>query len=234
MYRNADAVIDALFVTGDSISTSKDLWAYIPISYASKGLAYIGSDVMTLGVMLLTTDNVNYAVSMCTTMLDIVPTKIDTVKDGEVEFYRFFFSKGSKVISNRFPKKILAKVNDCFDYFYGYGHSPWWMTLEDLAMLLSDTVYWNDLRIHNSQVTLDVLASQVCRNPDNVRVFLRHIIKNVEDARKPATTIPLRNGTLNRSSRMTLLSTSELKRGIRGAMLNEPVREEFLEGLFMS
>jgi hypothetical protein len=233
MKRDDAKVQSALIETGDTISTKSDMWVYAPVKYSSKGLAYVSSSVSVVGVLLFTTDNVSYAVSCATTMLDLNPTKIETVVVDEEEFYRFFFPKGSVVISDRKPKKILGKVNDCFDYFYGYGHSPWWMSRVDLAMLLSRTKYFNSLKIHNSQITLDVLASQICRSPDDLKVFARHSDKSLAGCKVPATTVPLRNGALNRSSNLALLGNSELKRGLRAAMLNEPVREEPLESLFM-
>lgn len=233
MIRDDAKVISSLFETGDSISTKSDMWVYAPIKYSSKGLAYVSSSVSVIGVLLFTTDNVSYGVSCCTTMLDLSPTKVDTVVVDEEEFYRFFFPKGSVVVADRKPKKILGKVNDCFDYFYGYGHSPWWMSRVDLAELLSRTKYFNGLKIHNSQITLDVLASQICRDPSDIKRFARHADKSLAGCKKPATTVPLRNGALNRSSNLSLVANSELKRGLRAAMLNEPVREEPLESLFM-
>lgn len=233
MVRDASFCKEALFVRGNSISTKEKLRIYVPEKYASKGLAYVGSTVSVLGIMLITTDDKNYGVTTCTTMVTLTPDVVESVMVEDEYFYRFTFEKGSVVFQDRFPKKDKFKVNPVFDYFYGYGHSPWWMTTLDLADLLAHTSYWNDMSIHNSQVTLDVLASQISRDSKDVKAFARHGFKRPEDSLKPANTVPLRNGSLNRSTRLTMISNTELKKGIRSAMLMEPVREEFLENLFL-
>jgi hypothetical protein len=233
LVRDPGPSIDALFRAGDKIATKADLWIYFPSVYVAKGLAYVGSEISVVGIMLTTTDNKRYGSTMATAMLDVTPERIDTVNIDDEEHYRMFFPKGSVVFPDPFPKKVKGMVDMVFDTFYMYGKNPWWLTREDFALVLSDSVYWNDMRIHDSQVTLDVLASQISRSKSDIRKFARHESKRPESARLPATTAPIRNGSLNRTSRMTLLTNSELKKGMRAALLNEPVREEFLENLFM-
>lgn len=234
MIRNSSGVIDSLFIAGNGISTKSQLTAYVPEKYASKGLAYIGSEVSVLGIMLLTLDHVHYGVTSCTTLLSLSPDRVESVEvDGE-HFYKFTFNKGGRFIIDRFPKKDKTKVNAVFDYFYGYGHSPWWMSTVDLSDLLASTTYWNDMALSKSQITLDVVGAQVSRTAKDLKGFSRHTFKRATDALKPAITVPLRNGSLNRTSRLTMLTNTELKKGIRSAMLAEPVREEYLETLFMN
>lgn len=233
MTRDSSLARNALFVRGNSISTKEKLRIYVPEKYASKGLAYVGSSISVLGVMLITTDDERYGITTATTMLDITPDKVESILVDDEYFYRFTFDKGSVVFPDRYPKKTKDRVNLVFDYFYGYGHSPWWMTTVDLADLLAHTSYWNDMSIHNSQVTLDVLAGQISRTKNDPKAFARHSYRTPEESLKPAITVPLRTGSLNRSTRLTMISNTELKKGIRSAMLMEPVREEFLENLFL-
>ena len=233
LVRDATSSIESLKVSGAKAFCNKDMWIYIPEFYAERGLAYIGSEISILGIVMISTDNVNYGCTKSTAMLEISPEKTDTVNiDGEPH-YRFFFPKGSVVFPDLYPKKEKGMVDKVFDTFYMRGKNPWWLTRKDYAEVLSDTVYWNDLSIHNSQVTLDVLAAQICRSKDNPRVFARHASKSPIEANKPATTVPIRNGSLNRTSRISLLANSELKKGLRSALLNEPVREEVIESLFI-
>ncbi|MHC1821844.1 hypothetical protein, partial [Escherichia coli] len=116
-----------------------------------------------------------------------------------------------------------------------FGNRPFWFTAYDDAELLApDKVKrWNGFTVFADQITADVYAAHTQRKVGDPKTFFRYTLKKDSDLNNPVQFIPLRSGSLNKTSRLAKLADVELKRGIRSALQVDPVRAEPLEDLFM-
>ena len=78
---------------------------------------------------------------------------------------------------------------------------------------------------------MDIITAGISRNPDNIRQYYRHAMRKEEDLHIHPLLIPLRDIANNTTSNLARINGSELNRGIKAALLAEPVRAEPLEVL---
>lgn len=231
--RNPTKVHADLKAVGNTSVTKGGCWIIFPTAYTAKSLAFITGEVTVIGSWLITTDGKTYGVAGATAMMRMIPDDIQVIEvDGE-EYYQLRFEPGSTVIQNRFlpcDKKIVYNV---MSYFFDYGKVPFYMNVIDHAEVLSESRRWNDLTVFKDQVTHDIYSAQLQRAVNNRGTFFRHTIKSPADLLKFAQYIPLRDGPANKTSRLAKIADTELHKGIRSALLDEPIRPEPLEQLYM-
>lgn len=206
---------------------------YIPAGYIGKGLAVISSEVSSLGVFAISHDGVHYGVSMCTGMVTFGPCEIATVEMDDEEFIQLTFEKGSIVLDDIYIVKNKKITSPLLDYFNDYGHSPWFMNGILQAELLRDTKYFNDIFLGGGQPVYDMMVSPLARDPKNVETQWRHVIKADADLFSRPIFLPSRDIASNASSNFARINGSELKQGIKAALLSNPDRSEPLEEIFI-
>lgn len=205
----------------------------IPVGYTSKSLAIIGSEVSILGVCAFYNDKFQYGVSMATSMATLGPNTMETVEmDGE-PYYVFTFEPGSVVFVATEMVRDKKLVNAILDYFNDYGHSPWFMSDLLQSELLRDTRYWNDISLGGGQVVYDMMVAPLARDPKNIKTQFRHALKSESEIHTRPILLPSRDIGANASSNLARLNGSEMKVGIKSALLSKVEREEDLEKLFI-
>ena len=218
---------------GKSILTKGGCYIYIPVGFVSKEMAFIGNTIEIIGLYAITTDQKTYGVANATAMKEITPTSYEEVTIAGEPYYEFRFEAGTVVIPNRDLTVLPGHVYNVTSYFYDYGRRPFWVLAEDDAEVLTGTPRWNGITVFPDQTTADVFVAHTQRDPRDVHKYYRHSLKNEGDLRKPPLYVPLRDGPLNKTSRLAKVADVELKRGIRSALNVEPVRPEPLEDLYM-
>lgn len=239
MHAMETAVRDARKVHADLIDqdmvslTKGGCYIYIPVDFTSKEMAYISSTVDIIGMFAITTDRKTFGVSNVTTMMEITPTAFEVVDIFGEPHYEFRFDPGTVVFPQRMIQCVPGHVYNIASHIYDFGNVPFWMNAVDHAELLSNVELWNTFRVFNDQITHDIYSAHVQRSPKDVRAFFSSTLKKDSDQFSQVQFIPLRDGSLNKTSRLSKLADTNLKRGIRSALSNDPVRAEPLEDLFM-
>ena len=229
-----DKVNKTLFVTdSNELRTATGCKIYIPAGYIGKGLASISSEVSTLGVFAIFCDDGHYGVSMATSMVVLGPCDFDTVSMGDEDFYVFTFDKGAVVIEDVNLVKNKKITSPILDYFNDYGHSPWFMNGLLQSELLRDTKYFNDIFLGGGQPVYDMMVAPLARDPKNIKTQWRHILKVDSDIFSRPALLPSRDIAANTTSNFARLNGSEMKQGIKAALLSKPEREEPLETIFI-
>ena len=231
--RNPTKVHADLVSSGNATITKGGCHVLFPAGYTAKGLAFITADVNVVGIWVITTDFKTYGVGKSTTMMRMSPDDIQVIDIDGVDYYQLSFNAGSEVISNRFLKRDKKMIYNVMSYFYDYGKSPVWFSPVDHAELLMDSRRWNDMVVFEDQITHDIYSAHLQRSNKDTKTFFRHTLKSPADLLRTAKYIPLRDGAANKTSRLAKLSDTELNKGIRGALLDDPVRPEPLEQLYM-
>lgn len=231
--RNPSKVHADLVKVGNGLITKGGCWLYIPTRFAAKGLAVIGSKIDIIGIFAISTDRKTYGVSSCTGMIEITPTRFEEITVNGESYYEFRFDPGTMVFPDAFVPVKKSFVYSIFSLIYDYGYRPWWFTAIDDAELLSESGMWNELTVFPDQITADIFAAHTQRALNDPKKFFRKTLKRDNDVFNRVQFIPLRAGSLNKTSTLAKLADVELKRGIRSALTTEPVRPEFLEDIYM-
>lgn len=212
--------------------TKGGCFIYIPEGYIAKELAFIGNTIDIVGVFAITTDRKSYGVSSCTSVMEITPDSYSVVTINDEPYYEFCFLPGSIVFPNLDIAVIPGYIYNLTSYVYDYGNRPFWVDPKDDAELLSSAPLWNGIRVFGDQSTADIFAAQTQRVQGDPESTYRHSLKRGGGKYKPLY-IPLRDGPLNKTSRLAKIADVELKRGIRSALKVQPTRAEPLEDLYM-
>lgn len=218
---------------GKAIMTKGGCYIYTPVGFISKELAFIGNTIEIIGLYAISTDRKTFGVSQATALMEITPTSYEEVLIQDEPYYEFRFEPGTVVIPNRDLPILSAHVFNVTSYFYDYGRRPFWVLAEDDAEVLSGVRRWNGITVFDDQTTADIFVAHTQRDPKDVHKFYRHSLRTAADLNKPPLYVPMRDGPLNKTSRLAKIADVELKRGIRSALNVEPVRPEPLEDLYM-
>lgn len=231
--RDPKKITADLVNVGAATITKGGCYLYIPVGFTSKELAFISSTVEIVGLFAISTDRKTYGVSNVTTFIEITPSSFEEVDVNGEPYYEFRFDPGTVVFPNRMLQVVSNPVYNLASYIFDFGNRPFWFTVVDDAELFADTPYWNGFQVFADQITADCYAAHTQRKMGDPRTFFRASLKKDSDMFNACQFIPLRDGSLNKTSRLAKIADVELKRGIRSALSVDPVRAEPLEDLFM-
>lgn len=231
--RDATKIHADLVDQGTATITKGGCYIYIPVGFVAKELAVISSQVEIVGIFAISTDRKTYGVSNVTTFIEITPSAFEEIDVQGVPYYEFRFDPGTVVFPNRMLQVLSSPVYNIASYIYDFGNRPFWYTAVDDAELLSDTKTWNGFTVFNDQITADCYAAHTQRKVGDQRTYFRYTLKKDSDLMNRVQFIPLRSGSLNKTSRLAKIADVELKQGIRSALQVDPVRAEPLEDLYM-
>lgn len=229
LVRRPEAVHETLVNKDHQLITKTGCKILVPEGYVGKGLASISSEVTTIGIWMMVINDKHYAVSIATSMMNLTPSSIEMDTIEEEDFYVLHFDPGSVVIRNTELVKDKKIVNYIMDYFTDYGHSPWFIKYIDHSELFVECRGFNDITLVESQAMLDIVTAHISRDPNDIKQYYRHTLKDKAGIHKRPLLLPLRDIANNTTSNLARLNGSEMKRSIKASLTNEPVREEPLE-----
>ncbi len=227
--RDAKTIQSTLFRENDQLITKTGCTIYFPQDYTSKGLAVFGDRINCLGIFAIFSDDVHYGISKATSMMSFGKCEYELVDIDSRAFFKLVFEPGSVVVHN--VKLVISStfINYVMDYFVDYGKTPsWFFTQRDSAGILKWCRYFNKINL-GSQAVQDVLIAGISRDPDNINTYMRHSNPGEDILDKYPRYVPLRDIAMNTTSNLASINGSELNRGIKQTLLNEPERAEALE-----
>jgi hypothetical protein len=210
----------------------KPVKIYVPVRFAERGLAEIGIDTYIVGIYAITTEDKYFAVSNINAMVRIEPTSTMRIKIEGVDYFEFYFEKGSTIISTVNLVKNDVLVYKIYDEIISKGRVPWYLTYADLGHLFDTAYYHAGAHIgKNSEVT-ELIISMIARNPKNKAEYYRTLVNSPDDLlnKKPAF-IPLRSVTYAATNTTNKLAGSYFGTGVVSALVSPSERVERLESL---
>ncbi len=230
----AEKVRGILVKKNNQILVKQDCHILIPEGYTSKGLLLLGNQITTLGVFAIFCNDIEFGVSTATSMVHLGNCSTERIEIDGIGFYKFVFLAGGVLIENTSMIRDNKLPNYILDFFVDYGKAPWFMNYMLMAMLLSQSKYFNDIKLGINQAVLDVIISAISRSPNDVKMLYRHYMTKVSDLHKLPKYVPLRDISLNTTTTLSRLNGSELQRGIKASLLGEDTRSEPLEEIILS
>ena len=214
-----------------SVVTKKGCKIYIPARFTERGLAAAGTVVNTVSIYAIAVGNY-YGVSVAPITVGLSPSSTTVVTFDEDDYLEFSFDPGSVV----FPSTELVQ-NDTllykiFDEIIAMGYCPWYVGYEDMGKLFTESAYYAGPALGSNNSVLELIASSVARDPDNLNQYYRQGLKSLEQVKsKPPEFIALRNIQLGATNTTAKLLGAYFDEGLTAALVNPSTRNERVEDL---
>lgn len=232
--RDPDRVYQALAKTKDKLIAKEPVRIYIPVRFSEVNLAHIGSEIYTVGIFMIATEDDRYAVSSVTAMIPIDPTNTAKVKMDDTEYYEFFFRKGSTIITNLNLVQDNKLVYSIFNEIYTKGKAPWFLNYLDYSSLLHTAKKHAGVNIGENHEVMELLASMLARVPEDKTKYYRQYVKTKEDIfKKQPAIIPLRSVQYSATNTTNKLAGSYFRPALVSALNNPSERQERVESILV-
>jgi hypothetical protein len=153
-------------------------------------------------------------------MMQLTPTTISRIKIQNVDFYDFWFRKGSVVISNTKLVKTDTIPYLQFDDFFSKGRVPWFMPYEQQGIIFDTARKHAGANVGEFSETVELLASLIAKDPKNLNTPYRHAVRTYEDVKKMKPVyVGLNNPRYAATDTMNRLGGAHAFDGIGAALL---------------
>lgn len=232
--RDPNRVYKALAKTEDKLIAKEPVRIYIPSRFAEKDLAFIGSETYIVGIFMIVTEDKRYAVSLINAMIPIDPTNTTTLKMNDVDYYEFYFRKGSTIISNLKLVKSNKLIYNIFDEIYTKGKAPWFLNYLDFSKVLQTAKKHAGANIGDNHEIMELLASMLARDSKDKTRFYRQVVKSEKDILTiPPAIIPLRSVQYAATNTTNKLAGSYFRPAVVSALVNPSERVERVEKMLI-
>lgn len=225
--RDAQAIKNNFVIRDGKVLTKEDCSILIPYSYLNHNLASTGERIQILAVYAIVVGDV-YAASVSSASVVIEPTESNQIKLFGEDFMEFIFPAGSIVCSTEIVVNggIVYPINE---NFYSYGRVPWFMSYDNVGDIFKSHKEYNGLNISPDNVPFELIASRVCRDPEDKFKFYRFT-----DFKKMPVVVPFNSVLFNATNTTAKLLGNYLNDGFTSALLSPSDRTEKVETLLRS
>ncbi len=235
LIRDPKKVKAVLVEKDDKLLTTTGCKLYTPKRYIERKLASVGSEIKTIGVLTVVVDDKYYSVMKVPSMLSIQPSEILTDKIGDEEYFVFSFDPGAVVIANLNLVMDIFLIYDLYNEIIAKGHVPWSFTYEDVGKLFAETKKYAGDSLSRTNTILEMIASTVSRNPNNLMEFYRHQIQTEADEKKvDPRFIPFRSVLYGANNTTAKLLGAYFDDSLLSALVNPSERTEGVETILRS
>lgn len=207
---------------------SQDLRLQVPVRYTECNLAQISIETIVYGVCALILPSGDYSVMRTNAMLNINPSKITKTEIDGVEYYEFFFVKGSVWLNNSSLVKQTTSIYFLINELIAHGKIPWYIEYDDLGRLLDSAKESADSNVASSYTAVELIASLMSRNPKDLQQDYRHITKTSKT--KPKY-VPLSSVYYSANNTFNKIAGSYFNDGVVAALVNPSQTTERVDRL---
>lgn len=215
-----------------SLIATKRLRVHIPTRFEDVDLAVISTDIHTVGLFSIITDEGLYAVMNVNAMVQLKPSAINTVKINEVTYYEFTFEAGSVFC----PTTDLVK-NDVITYYifeeiFTKGNVPYYLGYDDLGNIFDTAIQHAGTAAGSNKSVMDIIASIIARDPKNPYQQYRHVVKDRSTLfTNPPMFVPLDAIQFTATNTTAKLAGAYMQEGVVSALVNPSKQKERIEDL---
>lgn len=215
-----------------SVVALEDCEIYIPARYLTKGLAFIESNVSTLGIFALVSGN-SYTTHMTQAMVTITPVSNRRVTTSGEEFVAFEFPKGSTIIKTDdvIRDKILSYY--IYDYFITRAYIPWYIEYDDMLRMYYNDVHYTGTQLGSNHSVMPMIVSMIARDPQDKTVLWRNAKKKYPPGTQP-TYVPFKSVIYGPKTTTAKLMGSYFDIALPAALLNHNDVVERIEQTYRS
>jgi len=226
--RNSNKIKSYLTVKDDMVITNKRLYIMFPEKFVDKGLSVLSSTCYITGLFAIIDDDGNYSVSKVPTRMSVQPAEIDTVLVNDVPYVVLEIEENTDLIAST----TLIKENIAFpvyDLFFIQGKIPWYYTYEDIPEIFKNMRKYAGSKSGDNIITYEFLTAIIARDPNNLEVPIREIIKSLEEANPKY--VGLKNPWFTFKSTLSKVAGAYMKLGLVAAMIHPEKEVSDLESV---
>lgn len=213
----------------------KPLRIYLPRRFEGTRLGTIAKDIRVLAVfMIASVEEKVYSVCKACSIMVLTPTSSTIVDMPDGEYYEFSFDAGQIICPNIDLVKDDTLPYAIFDEIMAKGHIPWYFTGVDLSTLLESADYHAGLTFGPTNVPIELIASSMMRNPDDLRLYYRFMMeqsKMLNDQPVPPGFIALNNIIYGTTDTVSKIVGSYFDDSVTSALVNVSEKKGGVETL---
>lgn len=192
----------------------------VPARFSSIGLGQVGVETIIYGCYALISESGRYTVRNINALIEISPTKVETVKVGDVDYHQFEFDAYQVMIKTSNIVKRDNIIYNIFDEFLFKGKVPWYVEYEDLGKLLDTAKKFANSDVGKNQDVIEFIVSMISRNKNDRTINIRHILNNYKELHN-VSYVPLSSVFYSVNTTINKLSGSYFNDGIVSALVKK-------------
>lgn len=217
------SLVDNFVTTNDRVITKQDCSFLIPFNYLAHKLATTGEQVFTASIFCIVVGD-RYAVCASCANLEISPDEVNQIKILGVEYLEFNFAAGQVVIPTQ---NVLVDSDLAYEinkYFYTYGRVPWFMSYDDVNIILKMHKEYSGLNISPNNIPFEIVTSKITRDRNDKFTYYRHTGMS-----QGPVVVPFKSVLFNATNTTSKLLGSYLSDGFTSALLSPSESVETVE-----
>lgn len=208
----------------------KPVKVYIPARFPQRDLAVFEDEITFVGICAIVVDDKYYAASRICAPLRSEPSLVSSAVIDDVEYIEMHYEPGDRVICSEDLVMIDNLLYRIYDEIIAKGRVPWYMSYHEIGGLFETSRKHAGVRIGKTPTVMEIIASAIARDSDDLRRYYRQTIETYEDtALSPPTIIPLRNISYGATNTIAKITGSRFDEGMTSAIVNPGDRVEQTE-----
>lgn len=227
--RNPEKIKKLLQPNKEGYLVTDDIYVIIPERFNTIGLCKISSFVQTLTLYAIVDKHNNYGLMKVPSFINLTPSKVETIKVNEENYYLLTFPKGSTYTKSSVTVRRDDFAFDLISDTLVKGKVPFYVDYEDSVDLFLASKKYADSNISNFSLIFEILISISSRTKNDKDKFIRHAIKDKKEINKLIYYMALSNVVSGIKSINSKLTGSYLPEGIMSALDMEESETSNLE-----
>lgn len=235
LLRDPKAVQADLTTLSDKrVVTKKGCTICIPTRFIDRGIATIGVNNSTLGILAIITPDGKYSVMRVPSRLNIDPTSVSRVMIDNTDYTLFHFAPGSVVFKSTMCVKEDTLTYYIFDEFFMKGNIPWYISYDDLGKVFSTSEKYAGTTVAANRVAIELCVAHMARVKGDPTKFYRHTLAGKPTLKGDLFFIGLNDVSYAPSSTMYKLAGSYMDQGMVSAFNTTSTNIDRIEAIVRS
>lgn len=231
LVRDKQFILSVLEKVGGQTRVKKECRIIIPARYLERGLATIGTDVYTIGILPIICEN-KFSTMIVNAMVKLEPAMTNRISVNDEENIEFIFPAGSVMIANNNVVRININTYRVFEELHSSARVPWFITYNQMASIYASAGDYADANIGANHESDELLASVIARNPDNRRQYYRQsATSDSDDLNNQPVYVSMKNVAYSATNTMSRMGGSHFTNGTISALVSPTERVEPMERL---
>ncbi len=200
----------------------------VPARYTNYGMLNVSDSVETIGLMDMIFDDKYRAGWHCLVTFKSSPSEIDAMTYNGMDYRILRYVRGDKFMISA---QVMKNKNVVFAVYVEpitRGFIPYWMTIDDVNVLLDQSSYMCDSKLPIDHALLEAVYAHLMRNAENKFQRYRHT-----DMKGPMAFVGLRNVMYSPDSTTArLMGSYGFDQGLVASLVDQTDRRQLVEDLF--
>lgn len=232
LLRDAKAVqADLTLLSDKRVVTKKGCVICIPTRFIDRGIATVGVNNSTLGVLAIITTDGKYSVMKVPSRLNIDPTSVSRVMIDNTDYTLFHFTPGSVVFKSTMCVKEDTLTYYMFDEFFMKGNIPWYIGYDDLGQVFATSEQYAGTNVASNRVAIELCAAHLARLKGKPTEFYRHSLSRGPGLKGDLFFIGLNDVSYAPTSTMYKLAGSYMDQGMVSAFNTKSTNVDRIEAI---